>query len=289
MPSRSATLVIVLFWLATTGWYLARDVLPYYASDAPPPYVIDLADEALRQKVPVRWAFSRNGVFLGTLKTSIEYREADKSADESFQFDCNMKGDIHIAKIGEYDVALTDFHDAYRVTRTGELLGTDSDVSFSVSGMLCRLQIRSEIRNGEAALNCRISYPGGVIKPELDPMPVSRAGVLNAMHPVHRILGVKPGMRWRAPMVDSITQVQHFVFEQLLRKIGLNLPSAARVLTAEVTGPHEFRWRDRSVLCHIIEYRGDEYTARSWIRTTDGAVLRQTASANDVEFALERE
>ena len=37
MPPRSLTVAIVAFWLATAGWFFARDLYPrYFASDRPP-------------------------------------------------------------------------------------------------------------------------------------------------------------------------------------------------------------------------------------------------------------
>ena len=48
MPSRTLSIAIVVFWLLTAAWYVERVIWPRITSSAPPQYVIDLADEALR-------------------------------------------------------------------------------------------------------------------------------------------------------------------------------------------------------------------------------------------------
>ena len=61
MPSRLFILVIVSFWLATTGWFVAREVAPRWRSGDAPPYAIELADEALKSPVPIKWRLVWNG------------------------------------------------------------------------------------------------------------------------------------------------------------------------------------------------------------------------------------
>jgi hypothetical protein len=55
MPPRWLCLSIVAFWLATTGWLVWCEVRDEIGSDDPPPYVIDIADEAQPENNRIRW------------------------------------------------------------------------------------------------------------------------------------------------------------------------------------------------------------------------------------------
>ena len=59
MPSRPHTLLIVAFWVATMSWLGYRDLRPILLPGQPPPYTIDLADEA--QAHVVRWQVYQHG------------------------------------------------------------------------------------------------------------------------------------------------------------------------------------------------------------------------------------
>ena len=48
MPARPLLLAILFFWVATTGWLFYKELWPHLRSGQPPPYTIDLADEARR-------------------------------------------------------------------------------------------------------------------------------------------------------------------------------------------------------------------------------------------------
>jgi hypothetical protein len=73
------------------------------------------------------------------------------------------------------------------------------------------------------------------------------------------------------------------------------LPDAAPIaLDARVLpDPQVMEWDGADHLCHVIEYRGDvrgdEFVARTWVRQTDGAVLRQQADAHGDTLVLQRE
>src|SRR5579859_2318705 len=54
MPSRPITALIVLFWLGTLGCFGYRDIWPKFWSGDAPPFVIELADEAISQGGPNR-------------------------------------------------------------------------------------------------------------------------------------------------------------------------------------------------------------------------------------------
>ena len=289
MPSRWVSIAIIAFWLATTGWYVSRDVWPRLASSTPPPYVIDLADEALHQMVPVRWLMWRNGEKVAPIRTSVEYQEAD----DSFEMTSSMHGELEIKVFSAPALTIVKLEDRYRVSRNGQLLGFGTDIACAIGSNYVHLQIQAVVKRGMATLTCRVESPGGVIEPKLEPFPVSRAGVLNPLHPVNRIQGLRPGMRWTLPLVDPIAAARSFAIRGLASAFGVDLgkSSSAGELEAVVVGPKSLSMlsQGKTVECLVIEYHGDDYSVRTWVRVSDGTVMRQEATTSGEEWVLERE
>ena len=77
MPARPLVLAITLFWVATTGWLFYRDLWPRLRPGEPPPYTIDLADEALRKGPKISWKVLRGTQKVGILNTWVTYRPQD--------------------------------------------------------------------------------------------------------------------------------------------------------------------------------------------------------------------
>src|SRR5262245_58802762 len=74
MPPRQLTVAIVVGWLASSGWLFHRELWPNLRPGEPPPYTIDLADEAQRHDIPIaiRWAILRGGQPIGQLHTTVK-------------------------------------------------------------------------------------------------------------------------------------------------------------------------------------------------------------------------
>src|SRR5438876_6634607 len=77
MPSSWKLWTILLFWLATTFWLIQRDVWPRLRTGEPPPYTIDLADEALKSAPRISWKIFRGAKNIGFLNTWVAYRPQD--------------------------------------------------------------------------------------------------------------------------------------------------------------------------------------------------------------------
>src|ERR1700687_2495311 len=75
MPARQHIVIIVAFWLLITGWLFYRDLWPKWQPGEPPPYTIDLADEASEQKI--HWNLLKEGEDHGYVQTWVHYHEAD--------------------------------------------------------------------------------------------------------------------------------------------------------------------------------------------------------------------
>jgi hypothetical protein len=290
MPPRIVSVGIVLFWAATLGWFVRREVWPYFIADGAPPFVIELADEAMRQAVPVRWAVTQNDRPLTSLTTRVEYRDAD----DTFDLTATTGRPFTVVGKGDSEVKVTSLRNLYRVSRGGFIQRTETQVGLAVGPLSFRVAVAADVREGTAYPKLRVESPFGDYAPQLDPVATSSSSVLNPMHPVHRVNGLRPGMVWRVPLVDPTAEAIAVAANREWSRAGgpgsqPGLLPTPRTLVAEVTGPRPLVWNGREHDCLVIEYYSADYTARTWVRERDGTVLRQEANAPENRLVLQRE
>jgi hypothetical protein len=321
MPSRLGVASIVLFWLAVTGYAVHRDVWPRLFGDPPPVVRIDLSDEAT-QVAQARWTAFRSEKKIGTLTTSLNYLADSNSfrfTSSYFEFKFDVAG---------LSCRFSDLTTSIDVTRGGELrgqrmrgtLGSVSIAGFpifearqgdKVEGLTAA--VTGTVRDGYLSGNCVIRSPFGDLDQPIDPVPVPAGQVLNPLMPVNRLGGVRPGLRWVVyevnPLADALTELgQALVKKHAGTKLANfnRQPGERQALVARVSdraerlpplpeGMHEQR-ATRSVVrpddpvdCWVIEYRGDQVSARTWVRVLDGKVMRQEATGHGETLLLERE
>src|SRR5207248_2219240 len=86
MPPRYITLVIIAFWMVMSGWLFYSDLWPRLRPGQPPPYAIDLVDEARFRESTNDWVVLQNGRDIGYAKTWVDYRAADDTFKLNGQF-----------------------------------------------------------------------------------------------------------------------------------------------------------------------------------------------------------
>ncbi len=59
MPPRGIIAGIVIFWIGMSGWLFFREFWPQLQPGQPPPFRIDLADEA-QNNIPIRWSIFKD-------------------------------------------------------------------------------------------------------------------------------------------------------------------------------------------------------------------------------------
>jgi hypothetical protein len=297
MPSRLVTLAIVAFWLGTVVWFFDHDIWPYIRPGTAPPYTIELADEALPGRmVPVGWVCLRNGEKVGTVRTTLRYLEAE----DGFELTASSS-ELVLLRTPVIRVVALDLSDRVQVNRDGELRSLASDVRVSIrvigQDMSGRVSIGAEVRNDRLERRCRIEVPGlGIYEPALPPVPPTRGTVLNPLHPVPRITGLRPGQHWRQPLVDPRSDI--------LRALTANLPGGDQASALAAPGPQSLvaevrpepevlAWEGGEQPCLVIDYRGDlqgeEFKAHTWVRASDGLVLRQEVEAHGELLVMQRE
>jgi len=271
--------------MASTSWLIRRDVWPHFRSGDPPPYTIDLADEARQHAGSVRWNILREGKVIGTALTNVTYRESDDTFElhnDIERLDLGMGGTLQ----------LKDMKGLIRVSREGKLREIQADFGFNFSRLAdVEAHVEGVVKDQYFTPRCRIAYvlgrgladPGLTNKEiTLDPILVpSSVSVLNPLHPVNRIAGLRHGQHWRMPLVDP--------FRDAVASI-LGTRPGLRILEAEVLPESKiYRYNSKDWPCLVVEFKGEDMNARIWIRETDGTVLRHEATVGGDELILERQ
>jgi hypothetical protein len=270
-------LMILALWLATTGWLFYRDLWPRLLPDEPPPFTIELADEVSEQKI--YWKLFENGADKGYAFSWVQYRPDDDTFDVSSEFKLFSKGRGGKDGQGNPDQIVES---AYRVTRTGELRRVQAQVSITTLGI--RAKITGRVDGPWLRPHLRLASPSFEMDQDLKPVAVSRRGsVLNPLQPLNRIQGLRPGQRWRVPLIDPLEEALSAFMHRSVDPGSLD----AEVLPQ----PETLTWgsRKHTDACQVIAYRGEDYQARTWVRASDGLVVRQEATHHGVTMALQRD
>jgi hypothetical protein len=275
MPSRFFTILILLFWAASSGWFFYVEFWPRIRGGDAPPFVIDLADEARRNSPPINWEIIRAGKVIGRLSTSINYHEED----DSFE----LNGRVTDLELSKASVEVTLMTNSYRVTREGKLLAVSADAQLKLLGGLQFRVLVDSVLTGQV-FDTTLKIESQVFNKELKLAPVvlsNRGSALNPLHPVDRIRGLSPGRSWRIALVDPI-------HDALASLVPGGSPDVSYVQASVLPDVKILHWSGKDRECYVIEYTGDGINAHTWVMVSDGSVLRQEAKFHDEELILER-
>lgn len=295
MPPRPVVLAIVLFWTTMSSWLFYRDVWPSLRPGEPPPYVIDLADEARRQALHLHWFIYRRDKKIGQAQTWVSY---DQPTD-TFELHSEIPK-LELAGIGPLRVEAQSLEGMYRVTRDGDLREVKAELFLSVRGLgllgqqdaHAKVHLAGTVKNGTFVPKGSIGWNGQEENLPLEPVPISGRGtVLNPLHPVGRIGGLHRGQHWRTPIVDPLSDsIRAMIRKNPALDTFMSKDPEIRTLEAEVLGgSHRLPWHGEDVECLIVEYRNQDLNVRIFVRESDGTVLRQVASIWGEELILERD
>jgi hypothetical protein len=295
MPPRIVTALIVAFWLCSLGWLGYHKWLPWLRDDSPPPFTVELADEA--SPPTARWGIWRNNQRLCSLYTRMAVQR-----DDSFELQSNIEN--MALEFGLVTFKISSFQTVQKVTRKGELLSIRSNLQMELllataSVFKLKAGIAGEVRDGKLYAHTRLeSSPelSRIVEQELEPFPLETGSIFNPLQPLAR-LRVYPGQHWRIKDVDPLREAIKAAIRQRkdLPNLGGQLTEpAADVYFATVLDQDEILVHEnQSFLCHIIEFHDDRVarsvTGRTWVRVSDGKVLRQEASSLGEKMVLVRE
>lgn len=293
MPPRRYIVAVVVFWAATVAWLFLRDLGAVFSRASPPPFTIDLADEAQSQadgggRVIPWQILDRDGVDKGYAYTGVAY-EPDS---DTFRLgsDCHLW--THGRRAGGDADCLLRTH--YGVTPEGELRRLDCDLTAHFGGLEVSAHVQGTVKDGwlTTHLDMIPAFPGKENGFDLDRVRVgNRGSILNPMFPLNRLPGLRKGQHWQMPLVDPLADV----FGGLAARSPLPVPlPGSSVVEAEVLPETRMldwgRRMDRRTPCLIIRYRkpGEDYSGETWVGETDSLVYKQQMSFGGESMTLLR-
>jgi hypothetical protein len=313
MPSRSVTLVILAFWLATLGWFFHHDLWPRLRPGEKPPYTIDLAQEASGPHGR-QWEVFYNGQTVGHATTWVSRRHEDDTYElttkcwftkDKFTFPVNVPFVGHLG-----DLELKSMGSTYRVTQDGDLRAVEADILAAFRPGLVREHpagdkggeeahrdqgldapieghVRGVVKDGTFAPVWRVDSPlVGRRELQSDQVEVPTGhSVLSPLQPWNRLLDVQENKVWHIHL-----------FDPLMDSVGNLVPGAGHAITVRELeagvkqGTEDLTWNNVEVPCLVIEYRGQggDISGKTYVRKSDGLVLRQEMTRQDHRLTLER-
>jgi hypothetical protein len=287
MPPRYLVTLIIAFWLAVAGWTVWRNAPPHLQANEPPPFAIDVTDESTH--TIVFWTVSQNSQEIGIAET--EVRE-----DQGGLFRLEARYKIKMLQ----GLASAEVTNRYRVTPDGALRGVTAEVVMGGTGQPETLKgvIDGPVADEVFEPAGTITFNGVVQKVSFDPVAMTgQASILNPLHPVNRIKGLRAGRSWQVPLFNPVSLILTAKLEgkaDPLIQLGLGLlrnqaDGKQITLSAQVQHePQRLNWNREAAECYVIDYKGDDHTARTWVRVKDGLVLRQEAKYRDDTLVLVR-
>jgi hypothetical protein len=298
MPSRWIIVGIVLFWATALSWLLYREVLPDLISSEPLLYGVEAADEFRGQagSVPKTiWLVERGGKRCYRLWTKVVYDEEedlfDIQGDLGLSVQLNQETDSELTLDGKKTrVRHVIMHNHYTVTRHGELVRFDADAKYDLwpSGdkipvterpnFFAEFQGKPRDRTFAPIMRTETIEPTASNETELEPVAVSERGcVLNPLHPLHRIRGLRPGQSWSCAVVDPCG-----LLERPLQVLPVRTEARMAVLKwvpmPKADDPNQ-QAQVFDIPCRLMTC-GDEGSSlwfRTWVHAGDGWVLKQEA------------
>ncbi len=280
MPARPLVYAILGFWLAANGWLFYRELWPRLRAGEPPAFSIDLAGEVAAETIS--WDVLHNHKRIGVALTKVVFDEPSRTYD----LVCDYTYDKGLPVMALLDIR--KMTSTMRVTRQGELKSAHVDVRLRGFTGPAEMVLDLDIKDGLLTPRLELRAGAGLLehKLKLDPVEVSAGGsILNPMHPLNKVRGLREGMHWRLPDVDPLKTAAAAMSQQVTGQT-FGFPA----LFAEVRAT-TLNWHDKSVECWVIEYReaGKKPSARTWVRRADDVVLQQEAVHQGNQLVLQRD
>ena len=102
---------------------------------------------------------------------------------------------------------------------------------------------------------------------------------------------MKPGRWWLVHENDPLGEAVGALVREKFGEYGFKLPEKKQepLIGAVLSEQQTLDWHGQSVACWVIEYRRDEVVARTWVRVSDGKVLKQEAFQKGERLTIERD
>jgi hypothetical protein len=288
MPPRWLCLLILLFWLATTGRLLWRDLWPALRPGEPPPYAIDLLDEAQQQQPRIHWRVLYNDRPSHRARSWVEHHPRD----DAFALHVTLDAEPRPDALPAVAALLRHFESVHVVSRDGALRQVHCQARLVPGLVEVDLTFEGQVRDGRLYPRYHLDSADLHRHGEADPVEVSSSGsLLVPLHPLNRIRGIRPGQSWRLPLVDPAYEAIVAVLRKEAGGALLGLDRPLPVLDAHVLPePRHLHLLHRDWACLVVEYHdGDDLRARTWVEQRTGLVLQQEAIHGDEHWVFLRD
>jgi hypothetical protein len=273
MPSRPVTIFVVVLWLFMMGLVVYRDLWPQWRPGEPPAFAIDIVDETQTKKLELPWKVQLNDKPAYSALTWVEYQPGD----DTFFLHARL---TRLADLPPLLNART-IESAYHITRKGNLLGLQAKIGWEVLGGQANFtqELTGAVRDGRFLAARTTTHERGESRDDLPPLDVSWRGyVLLPLHPVNRLAGVRPGLKWRVPLLNPLTASTAAMIHWLDAEVSTEIVPLQRVTRLRETVEEP---------CRVIDYKGEDVKGRTWVRDADGTVLRQELRLHDLRWVLD--
>lgn len=269
MPARWLTIAIPIFWLVMTGWLVQRDILPRMGfGDVT--YQTVLVNRAVAD--PANWTLKIDGKSVGSLLTLVEPQE-NGSYHIIARGNLNSllsltQGESDETAVAEERSALPDLQMRSRifVSSLGRLEGFT--VALGLGGIAKELQVEGNVTGAELHLQASgLPVLEGETRLPIDP----EAIVLDQFGPMNRLPGLSVGKTWTTRTVNPLA-----AFLAQSTWLG-GSGNALEVIHHTVEGVETTEWNGETWPCFVVHHEHKAATGKSWVRTSDGLVLRQEA------------
>jgi hypothetical protein len=310
MPSRYFTCAILAFWLATVGWLVYRDILPWLqAGEAPRLFRADFSDEV--RSTEIRWAIFRDGRKVGAplsdrgrVGTASSLIKRNKDRSYSLSTELEFRDGLEVGR-PPFSIRFRKITSTYVVGPPREQLRevtVEAVVDVTEAAKGSTLAIKGKVKDGMLAAHIRAVVFGQTIEQVLEPVKVSaRDSFFNAMHLLHKIPDrLHAGQSWSMPAVDPLGEAAMALLAKALPLVKILEPLLkmqieklfARVSSGTFSPPPSITWSGPGEDCWIIDYYrdpgGKEMVARTWVRKSDQWLLCQEAGLQGVRLVMVR-
>jgi hypothetical protein len=276
MPSVPMRWLIVLGWLATTAWWFVRDVAPWLGADKLG-YRQLLAKRASDESS--NWRILVDGKQVGSILSSVHPRT---NGAFSFWSQAILKSSLISNAMG------------VGVGGDGEL-SLQLSAEVSPLGRLTSFEVRMSLRSDVGAGAEFGGVKGTVEGEELVIQPVfvnsqpfgqpirvrfdPATPITGEFSPTDKIPGLWVGRKWTTRVIDP----QAVLLGGGILKSG---PPTREVMHS-VVGSERIIWNEKAHDCFVVEDRHADKQGKTWVRISDGLVLRQESNLGRSTIVME--